>query len=108
MSENIRYDTEELRALLRLLGEYADQFEGARVQVGHSMELNLETAGVTELGKVYAEGIGPGARSLAQLLDLIREQLEGAHGNGIDMTAYLEDISGLASDIAGRGRGGRR
>lgn len=110
MSDRIEYSTEELNLILGIIGECAEAFGAARVRIGNSMELNLETAGKTELGRFYANGIVPGASALAQLLDHIWKELEGAHGPGILMVSMLEQANSLMTRRVGGGggRGGRR
>lgn len=106
MSENITVDTELLRDALKLLGKYSDLFADAERNVSFSVADNLETAGRTELGKVYASGIRPGAMGLQYLLRMLKEMLEDAHGNGIDATTYLEGVENIVAGIARGGRGG--
>src|SRR5690606_7349019 len=106
MSENITVDTELLRDALKLLGKYSDLFADAARNVSFSVADNLETAGRTELGKVYASGGRPGALRLQCLLRTLQENLESAHGNAIDATPYREGREHRVTGIARGGRGG--
>ncbi len=109
MSEYLKYNSDSMGEIRRILAECHGDFDAARAMIARSIRAHLQDGGQTELGKSYADGVRPGTFWTAELLDMIEDELDFAgFASGGLISNFNRAVDDALNSIKDGSSGGRR